>query len=88
MKPVDGRRDFDFLHGRWTVHHRRLVERGRGLDKWQEFAGTAETRPLLGGICNIEEHNIPDQDASGAALRTFDPAANLWSIYWVNGRRG
>ena len=88
MKRIDGCCDFDFLHGRWTVHHRRLAERGCGSDEWQEFAGLAETRPLLGGLCNIEEHSIPGQDVAGAALRTFDRGSKLWSIHWVSGRRG
>ena len=43
MSSPGGRGDFDFLHGRWFVQHRRLRERGRGLHEWQEFSGTAET---------------------------------------------
>lgn len=80
--------DFDFLHGRWTVHHRRLRERGAGATEWQEFDGTAETRSLLGGAANIEEHVIPGQDFAGIALRTFSSATRLWSIYWVSRRKG
>ncbi|HEU5067083.1 MAG TPA: DUF1579 domain-containing protein [Sphingomicrobium sp.] len=83
-----GQQDFDFLFGRWTVRHRRLRARGSGCRDWEEFDGTAETRPLLGGLCDIEEHQIPDQDFSGVALRTFEPAKELWSIYWVSARDG
>jgi hypothetical protein len=85
---ADGRRDFDFLHGRWAVHHRRLSERGRGSEDWQEFGGTADTRPLLGGLCNVEEHAMDTPDFSGAAFRTFDVATRLWSIAWVSALRG
>lgn len=80
--------DFDFLFGRWTVRHRRLRERGATSDLWDEFTGTAETRPLLDSLCNIEEHCIPGQDFSGIALRTFDRSAERWSIYWASARDG
>jgi hypothetical protein len=85
---MTGRHDFDFLHGEWIVHHRRLAERGRESSEWQEFEGMAETRPLLRGLCNIEEHVIAGEDFSGIALRTFDPNAQAWSIYWVSERDG
>jgi hypothetical protein len=80
--------DFDFLFGRWDVRHRRLRERGCGCSDWDELAGTAETRPLLGKLCNIEEHLIEGGRFSGVALRTFVPAISLWSIYWVSIRDG
>ena len=85
---TDGRHDFDFLHGRWSVRHRRLTQRGSGSDDWREFTGSAETRPLLAGLCNVEEHRIPEADLSGMALRTVNPAVQQWSIYWVSGSRG
>lgn len=80
--------DFDFLFGRWRVHHRRLRMRGSGSSLWDEVLGTAETRPLLGGLCNIEEHSLPISNASGIALRSFDPSQDIWSIYWVSERDG
>lgn len=83
-----GAGDFDFLHGKWKVAHRRLKVRGVGSTEWNEFAGTADTRPLLGGLCNIEEHRIDGQDFSGVAIRCFDCAAKRWSIYWVSARDG
>jgi hypothetical protein len=83
-----GRRDFDFLHGRWRVSHRRLRERGRGCDDWQLFGGTAETRPLLGGLCNVEEHRMDLDDFRGVALRTFDLSTQRWSIAWVSAAKG
>jgi hypothetical protein len=81
---VSGAEDFDFLFGCWSVRHRRLRSRGCGCGVWDEFAGTAETRPLLGGLCNIEEHSIAGQEFSGIALRTFDREAQLWSIFWIS----
>jgi hypothetical protein len=80
--------DFDFLFGRWAVRHRRLRQRGCGCSDWDELEGAAETRPLLGKLCNIEEHLIEGGGCSGIALRTFVPAASLWFIYWVSVRDG
>ena len=81
-------RDFDFLLGNWSVRHRRLRRRGVGCRQWDEFEGSAATRPLLGGLCNIEEHDIPGTSFSGVALRSFDRSASLWSIYWVSAGDG
>jgi hypothetical protein len=80
--------DFDFLSGCWAVLHRRLRHRGIGSDEWDEFTGSAETRLLLDGLCNIEEHRIAGHDFSGVALRAFDRQTQLWSIYWVSDRDG
>jgi hypothetical protein len=83
----DGLRDFDFLHGRWRVHHRLLKARGAGSSEWVEYQGTADTRPLLGGLCNVEEHRIKGRN-SGVALRCYDRAAKRWAIYWVGDGDG
>jgi len=83
---MSGIHDFDFLHGAWTVSHRRLRHRGVNCGDWDEVEGSAETRPLLGGLCNVEEHSIPG--ASGVAFRSFDPAARVWSIVWVSASDG
>ena len=85
---MSGIHDFDFLHGRWNVRHRRLRQRGCGCSDWDEFTGIAETRPLLGGLCNVEEHRIEGSTASGVALRCFDRSSNRWAIYWVGERDG
>jgi hypothetical protein len=80
---ADGAHDFDFLHGRWTVNHHLLKARGADSAEWMKHQGTAETRPLLGGLCNVEEHRITGRP-SGVALRCYDPAAKRWAIYWVS----
>ncbi len=82
-----GRGGFDFLHGDWTVRHRRLDRWGCGSRQWTESEGAAQTRPLLGGLCNVEEHWISGRPC-GVALRSFDLAAGRWSIYWVNPADG
>src|SRR6266536_3896337 len=76
----DGRADFDFLMGRWTVHHRRLRERLKGSTSWEEFAGTSVARPLLGGLGNIDE-NIMERASGrleGVSLRLYDPISRQW----------
>ncbi|HEX6661852.1 MAG TPA: NIPSNAP family protein [Sphingomicrobium sp.] len=84
---ADGAHDFDFLHGRWKVRHRLLKARGAGSSEWVEYHGTADTRPLLGGLCNVEEHRIKGRN-SGVALRCYDRAATRWAIYWVGDGDG
>lgn len=80
--------DFDFLIGRWSVRHRKLDQRGIGSADWRTYSGTAETRALLGGLCNVEEHCIDGLAASGVALRCFDRSSGRWAIYWVSERAG
>jgi hypothetical protein len=85
---ADGHTDFDRLFGRWNVRHRRLQKRLEGDTRWDEFAGTSETRPMLGGFGNVEDNLIefPDGTYRAAAVRTFDPATGLWAIWWIDGR--
>jgi len=81
---LSGAHDFDFEFGDWNVHHR--VKRATG--EWYEFDGTANARPILGGLGNVEDclFHRPGGDSSGAALRTYDPATAQWAIWWVDGR--
>jgi len=84
----DGRRDFDFFAGRWTVVHRRLKLRGAGSDQWDEFPGTTECRLLMGGLCNADENDMPTRGFQGLTFRTFDLERREWAIYWVNSTSG
>ena len=73
---ANGRHDFDFLIGRWTVAHRRLRRRLEGDSQWDQFGGRCEMRPLLGGTGNVDDNiiELPDGTYRGSALRLFDPA--------------
>ncbi len=86
--PRDGRDDFDFLAGRWDVAHRRLRRRLVGDTRWEEFGGVCESRPIAGGLCNVDDNLLasPSGTYRAATLRVFDPVARLWSIWWVDGR--
>ena len=84
----DGRADFDFFFGRWAVSHRRLRKRLAGDTNWDEFGGTCDTRPILGGLGNFDDNviDLPGGSYRAATLRTFDPATRQWSIWWIDGR--
>lgn len=89
-KGRDGRADFDFFMGSWTVRHRRLRERLMGSDSWEEFEGTSVARRLLGGLGNIDE-NVMEREAGrleGVSLRLYDPLSRQWSIYWADSVNG
>lgn len=79
--------DFDFFHGNWRVHNRRLRARLAGCTDWDEFDATMEVRPILGGGGNVDRYVIPSQHFEGMTLRLFDPATQLWSIHWADNRR-
>jgi len=87
-KIQDGRRDFDFLKGRWTVLHRRLTLRGASSDDWDEFSGTSCCQTLMGGLCNVDENDMPARGFQGLTFRTFNIERREWSIYWVNSTAG
>ena len=81
---LSGAHDFDFEFGEWTVHHR--VKSANG--EWYEMAGTSNTRPILGGLGNVEDNlfHRPTGDSRGVAMRTYDPATAQWAIWWVDSR--
>jgi hypothetical protein len=89
MTANDGRSDFDFLHGRWTIAVTKLVRPLRGSNEWTEFEARKEVQPILGGLGNVDrlEALLPDRrELHAVTLRVFDPATRLWSIYWVDNQ--
>ena len=80
--------DFDFLMGRWRVHHHRLKRRLAGCTDWDDFMGTSSARPLIAGFGNIDENEIdlPSDAYIGVTLRTCDPKTTIWRIYWFDSR--
>lgn len=84
--PQDGRADFDFFIGGWNVHHRRLRERLKGSQEWEEFDGVCVARKALGGLANVDEItlNRPLGGALGMTVRVFNPTARQWSIHWAD----
>ncbi len=86
----DGRSDFVFIVGCWQVKNRRLRERLRGSQDWEEFDGVSVARPVLGGLGNIDEITIERESGrlEGLTLRLYDPKAQQWSIYWADNIAG
>jgi hypothetical protein len=86
----DGRSDFDFFIGRWQTHSRRLRERLKGSNEWDEFEGEAVIRKVLGGMGNIDEVTLhrPTGRLEGLTLRLYNPESRQWSMYWSSNIDG
>jgi hypothetical protein len=86
----DGRDDFDFFIGRWKGHNRRLRERLKNCDEWDEFEGISVCRKILGGIGNMDEVVFHRENGymEGFTLRLFDPKSQEWLIYWAASSGG
>ena len=80
--------DFDFQRGCWTVKHRRLKARLVDCHEWEDFDGTCEQRPILGGNGNVEDNflQLPGGSYRAVAIRSYDPANASWAIWWLDGR--
>jgi hypothetical protein len=94
-EPVDpgerSARDFDFLHGTWRIHNRRLRDPLAGTGDWYAFDGSATELPLWDGDANLEEYQatLPGgQRIHGLALRLYEPDARRWTIHWASSDRG
>ena len=86
---ADGRTDFDFLTGQWQIANRKVLRPApEETAVWVGFSSTASSRPIIGGLGNIDEYHAPDSPGCGEyhgfALRLFDPQASLWRIWWVS----
>lgn len=78
---------FDFIYGKWRMPNRRLVKRLAGSHEWADFITCDEGRPLPGGIGNMDFWRADYwKDFVGVTVRTYDPKAGLWRIYWVDNR--
>jgi hypothetical protein len=89
---ADGRTDFDFLIGSWSVRLRKLAKPLTGSTEWFEYEGTSTTRKLWDDLANTEEFDVHSLDGQppikGQTLRLYNPATRAWSIYLVNAAKG
>jgi len=76
--------DFDFYVGTWDVANRRLAKRLTGSDEWEEFPAISVAHSFFGTAGNFDEITFPTMGFSGATVRLYDAATELWSIYWIN----
>lgn len=86
--PTDHAHDFDFLVGKWRVHHWRLKERLADNHEWVEFDGTSQLQMTLNGHGTIDENYIglPSGPYRAVGIRGYDPKTGLWAIWWLDGR--
>ena len=86
----DGRNDFDFFIGRWRGHNRRLRERLKGCNDWEEFEGIVVDRKILGGMGNMDEVTFYRETGrvDGLTIAFFDPKSQEWYVYGASGAGG
>src|SRR6266404_4008251 len=84
----DHAHDFDFLVGKWRVHHRRLKERLAGSHDWVEFEGTSELWLTMGGHGTVDDNfiGLPGGAYRAMGTRGYDPKTQTWAIWWLDGR--
>jgi hypothetical protein len=77
--------DFDFLVGKWKMHHRKLKRRLENCKDWTEFESTDENHKILNGIGDVDilSATFDGKPFEGFTLRLFNPKTKLWSLYWV-----
>lgn len=80
--------DFDFLVGHWDVHNRRRTDFLDPQSPWEEFPAVSRASRHFDGGANFDEIDFPTRGYRGLTLRLYDPAAELWSLYWSSSRAG
>ena len=80
--------DFDFLIGKWNVHHRRLKDRLAGSHEWVEFEGTCALVMTMGGMGTMDDNYIglPSGPYRAMGMRGYDPKTQTWAIWWLDAR--
>ncbi len=82
--------DFDFLVGNWKLRNRKLTSRLTHSTEWVAFESQVEMHQILGGLGNVDKYTdrSSGKPYEGVALRLFNPATRLWSIYWADSDSG
>jgi hypothetical protein len=86
----DGRHDFDFEFGDWSMHLKRLVKPLSGSTEWVEYDGSSVVHKVWGGAANLGEIDIsgPAGRIQGMSLRLYNPASNQWNVSFASARGG
>ena len=79
-------KNFDFLIGKWSVLNKRLKERLRNSNNWEEFDAEMETKPILNGLGLMDEMKSSHfgDEFIGLSIRMLNPKTNEWKIYWAD----
>jgi len=82
--------DFDFLVGTWKLRNRKLTSRLTHSTEWISFESRVEMHQIRNGLGNIDKYtdHASGKPYEGVALRLFNPATRLWSIYWADSNAG
>lgn len=89
---TDGRHDFDFFHGRWRGKQRKIANiLDPDCTEWVEFDSLTECQPVLNGLGNVDHLHVAELPPTGDPLegltvRLYDPAVDLWRVWWVSTR--
>jgi hypothetical protein len=85
---TDHAHDFDFLIGKWRVHHWRLKDRLAGSHDWVEFEGTSQLWMTMDGHGTVDDNYIglPGGPYRAVGVRGYDPKTQTWAIFWLDGR--
>jgi hypothetical protein len=85
---TDHLHDFDFLIGKWRVHHWRLKDRLAGSHDWVEFEGTSELWMTMDGRGTVDDNYIglPGGPYRAVGIRAHDPKTQTWAIWWLDER--
>lgn len=88
--PIGTPGDFDFEHGAWHTALKRRLQPLSGSDRWVEYAGSSQVRPLLGGRANVVELDVtgPQGRITGLSLRLFDTQRQRWTLNYSNASGG
>ncbi len=86
----DGRHDFDFQFGTWSVHVKRLLHPLSGSTSWVQYDGTHAVSKVWGGRANLGVLEIdgPSGHIEGLSLRLYDPLTHQWSFTFAQSSEG
>jgi len=85
---IDHAHDFDFLIGKWRVHHWRLKDRLANSHEWIEFDGSSTLWMTMDGRGTVDDNfiDLPGNPYRAVGVRGYDPKTRTWAIFWLDGR--